>query len=228
MPAPKRPAVAVIIPAYNEGKRIANVLLAAIESKLATEIMVVSDGSTDNTAEVARRFKVRVIDTTSNLGKGGAMALGVASTQARIVAFVDADLVGLEGEHIDAIIQPLLDRKCDMCVGVFRGGKIWSDAAQRIAPFLSGQRAMRREIFEAVPNIAEIRFGIETAITETAKRRKAKVLRVPLRGVSNSYKEKKLGLVEGLAARTKMYKEISQVVFKSKRKPKPRRRRTWL
>jgi glycosyltransferase involved in cell wall biosynthesis len=221
--------VAVIIPAFNEGRRIGKVLLAALESKLATEIIVVSDGSSDNTAEIAQKFKVKVINLTTNLGKGGAMAVGVASTDAQIVTFVDADLVGLRGEHIDTIIRPILGNQCDMCVGIFRGGKMWSDAAQWITPFLSGQRALKRELFESVPNIAEQRFGVETAITETAKRRRAKVKRVTLRGVSNSYKEKKMGLVKGLAARGKMYKEISQVMIKSRRRRPPRRqRKTWL
>ena len=223
----KRP-VAIIVPAYNEGKRIANVLLAALESRLASEIIVVSDGSTDNTVDVARKFHVKVIEISTNIGKGGAMAFGVENTQANVVAFVDADLTGLTGEHIDDIIRPILGGQCDMCVGIFRGGKVFSDAAQFITPFLSGQRAMTRDLFLSVPQLADLRFGVEMAITETAKRRRAKVIRVTLRGVSNSFKEKKMGLVKGIAARTKMYGEISQVMIKNRRRRPSRTRKTWL
>lgn len=221
-------SVAIIIPAYNEGCRISQVLLAAQDSRLASEIIVVSDGSDDDTADVARRFEVQVIELSANLGKGGAMAMGVAHTNASIFAFVDADLIGLQGEHIDQIIRPILSGQCDMCVGIFRGGKVFSDAAQFITPFLSGQRAIKRELFLSVPQIADLRFGVEMAITETAKRRRAKVMRVTLAGVSNSFKEKKMGLVKGIAARTKMYGEITQVMIKNHRPRPSKTRKTWL
>ena len=140
-----RKEVAVIIPAYNEEQRILTVLNAAKASKLATEIIVVDDGSQDRTSEVARTVEgVRVIRLKANLGKGGAMVKGVQSTRARLLAFIDADLSGLQGSHIDDIIRPLLQDQCDMCVGIFRGGKVWSDMAQRVAPYLSGDRKSTR------------------------------------------------------------------------------------
>lgn len=220
--------VAVIVPAYNEESRIHRVLMAATAAKLVDEIIVVSDGSRDGTADAARKFPgVRVLDLSSNLGKGGAMAAGVASTKADVVAFVDADLSGLTGEHVDQIIAPVLEGMCEMCVGIFRGGRVWSDVGHRISPFLSGQRALRRELFEAVPNISELRMGVEIALTDTARRIKVRVRRVVLRGVSNVHKEEKMGLVKGTAARAKMYKEIAEATVKiRKRKSSPRR--PWL
>ena len=86
-----------------------------------------------------------MIELKRNVGKGGAMIAGVKATKADIVCFVDADLAGLTGAHIDAIIKPVLEGRCDMCIGVFRGGEYWSDMAQKISPYISGQRAMRRE-----------------------------------------------------------------------------------
>ena len=62
---------------------------------------------------------------------------------------MDADLSGLKPEHVDQIIRPLLENRCDMCIGVFRGGKFWSDTAQRISPYISGQRAMKRDLFNS-------------------------------------------------------------------------------
>jgi hypothetical protein len=220
--SPKK-EVAVIIPAFNEEQRILTVLAAAKASKLATQLIVVDDGSQDHTAEVARTVAgIQVIRLKKNQGKGGAMVKGVQATKATILAFVDADLAGLTGQHIDDIIRPLLLDQCDMCVGIFRGGKVWSDMAQRVAPYLSGQRAMKRELFEAVPIMSELRMGVEWALTNAADRRKAKVVRVILRGVSNCAKEQKMGLVSGLRARGLMYKEITEAMVKTRRRRPPR------
>jgi glycosyltransferase involved in cell wall biosynthesis len=193
----------------------------------------VDDGSTDATATVARRMTgVKVVQLPRNLGKAAAMLAGVKATKAPIIAFVDADLDGLTGDHIDKIIRPILANECEMCVGIFRGGKSWSDNAQKIAPYLSGQRALKRELFESVPNIKDLRWGIEWALNDAAKRRRSRVVRVVLRGVSNCAKEQKLGLMKGTAARTKMYFEIAQAMMKNKKSIRPRRakptRRPWL
>lgn len=218
--------VAVIIPAKDEELRIANVLKAVTASRLATEIIVVSDGSTDRTVEVAQKFdRVVVHKLPYNMGKGAAMAFGVSKTKAAVVAFVDADLLGLRGEHIDQIIQPVLADQCEVCIGVFRGGKFWSDTAQKFAPYISGQRAMKRWIFDGTPYLSELRFGAEYALNHQAKRVKARVLRVVIRGVSNFHKEKKLGIGKGISARVKMYQEISQAMIKTRKRRKPPRGR---
>lgn len=220
--------VAIVIPAYNEEQRITTVLRAALASKLADEVIVVSDASRDRTADVARRFEgVRVIELPFNMGKGGAMAAGVAATRANVLVFVDADLRGLRGEHVDQIVRPLLEDSCDMCIGVFRGGKFWSDTAQRISPYISGQRAMKRALFESIPFLGEIRMGVEVTINTYAKRSRARIMRVVLRGVSNTHKERKLGLVKGTAARAKMYKEIARAMMRMRRRRKPFRGRLF-
>ncbi len=219
-----RRLVAVIIPAKDEEQRIANVIKAALGSKLATEIIVVSDGSTDRTAEVAGRFEGVTVHTLPyNMGKGAAMAFGVSKTKADVIAFVDADLQDLHGEHIDLILRPVLQNECEVCIGVFRGGKFWSDTAQKFAPYISGQRAMKRWIFDGTPYLDELRFGAEMALNHQAKRVKARVRRVVLRGVSNCFKEKKMGLGKGLIARTKMYDEIYQTMMWNRKRRKPPR-----
>lgn len=216
--------VAVIIPAKDEEARIERVLRAVSLAKLPDEVIVVSDGSRDRTAEVARKVPgVRVVELAQNRGKGGAMAAGVASTKAEIVAFVDADLDGLTPLHVDLIIRPLMDHACDMCIGVFRGGKFWSTSAQRVAPYISGQRAMRRELFEGIPYISEMSMGVEVALNSYAKRQRAKVIRVTLRGVSNTFKEQKMGLVRGTAARAKMWAEIGRAVVRMKKQEQQKR-----
>lgn len=210
--------VAIIIPAFNEEARIAKVLDAVVLCSLADEILVVCDGSTDKTAQVASKYsQVKVVNLSVNLGKGGAMSMGVASTTCDVLCFVDADLQGLRPEHIDHILTPVLLDQCDMCIGVFRGGNFWSDSAQRISPYLSGQRCLRRSFFESIPVLAEIRFGVEVTLGTYAKRNKLRVSRVVLRGLSNSFKERKLGIVKGTTARAKMYAEIGRAMVRIQR-----------
>jgi glycosyltransferase involved in cell wall biosynthesis len=217
-----RRQVAVIVPARNEEARIAGVLRAVLGCRLADEVIVVDDGSEDNTSQVAASFeRVRVLRLSRNIGKAGAMSEGSRATKAGILAFVDADLGGLRSEHLERIIMPVLMDQCDMCVGIFRGGKPLSDAAQRVMPILSGQRTIKRELFEAVPQVNELRMGIEIALNRVAKTRRARVRKVFLRGVSNCYKEQKLGLVKGTAARLKMYGEIGHAMVKTN----PRRKK---
>jgi glycosyltransferase involved in cell wall biosynthesis len=209
--------VAAIIPAYNEARRIATVARAAVEAALISEVIVVDDGSVDDTATVSGSIPgVRVLRLRKNRGKGAAMAAGVAYAAADVVVFVDADLDGLRSEHIDQLVRPILNGGFDMCLGVFHGGRVWSDAAQRITPQLTGQRALRRELFDGVPAAETLGLGIEVALNREAKRRGAKVARVILRGVSNCHKEQKLGLVRGAAARAKMYAEIGQAIVKGR------------
>jgi polyisoprenyl-phosphate glycosyltransferase len=216
------PKTAVIVPAYNEESRIAAVLEAVVKAKWVDEILVVSDASYDKTAETARQFPgVRVIELPVNTGKGGAMWAGMLATDAEILCFIDADLRGLTPDHVDRILLPLLENRCDMCIGVFRGGKFLSTTAQRIAPYISGQRALKRELLESISILPEIRMGVEVTINTYAKRRGAKVMRAVLRDVSNTHKEAKMGLVRGVAARTKMYAEIMRAVRRLNRRQKP-------
>jgi glycosyltransferase involved in cell wall biosynthesis len=220
--------VAVVIPAFNEGQRVASVLRAVKTCKSIHEIIVVDDGSTDNTSKVASEIEgVKVVTLAKNVGKGGAMHAGVLQTSCPIILFVDADLAGLTAEHLEQILAPILRGECDMSVGVFRGGKIGSNAGMAISPFLSGQRALKRDFFLGIPSINDLRYGVEMAITEHARRRKITTRRVTLRGVSNTLKEEKLGLVKGIQARTKMYREIREAMVRSRKKKRSQRKR-WL
>lgn len=214
-----RPEVAIIVPAYNEASRIDAVLRAVTQSKLATEVIVVDDGSIDGTAARAGAHSgVTVVKLPHNMGKGGAMLEGVKSTKAPIILFIDADLVGLKAEHADSIIEPLLAGCWDMCVGVFRAGSFWSDAAQRIGPHLSGQRAIKRELFLGVPYLADIRMGVEVAINKHAKASHARITRIALRGVANYHKERKMGFIRGSRARIQMYSEIAGASLRQRKK----------
>ena len=65
--------VAAVIPAYNEERTVASVVRAVREAPSISEVIVVDDGSTDRTAQVARQAGARVVHLETNVGKGGAM-----------------------------------------------------------------------------------------------------------------------------------------------------------
>ena len=206
--------VAAIVPAYNEKERIPAVLDALKSAKLIDEIVVVSDGSTDGTYElVSSDPDVTAIQLDANRGKGGAMRAGAESTDADVVLFLDADLVGLDGAKVDEIVRPLVEGSADMAIGIFKSGRRSTDLAQLIAPYISGQRAMRRETFVGIPKLESVRSGVETAITKYCRARKLRVRRVTLKGCTHSMKVEKLGFVRGFAGRMRMYYDITKIIL---------------
>ena len=204
----------VIIPAYNEDQTIGNIVAAVNQVPFVAEAIVVSDGSTDNTVEAARAFGARVIALDQNIGKGGAMTVGVNNTDADVVLFLDADLIGLQPIHIVDLFLPVLEGRAEMSVGIFEQGRLATDLAQFIAPYLSGQRAVKRELFRQVSNLEMTRFGVEVALTRFAKTAGISVAEVELRDMTHIMKEEKLGVVKGFMARIKMYWEIARCVGK--------------
>ena len=205
---------AAIIPAYNEERTIGEIIEAVRQVPLICETIVVSDGSIDNTAEVARAYGAKVVELTENMGKGGAMAVGVNHTDADIVLFLDADLIGLQPHHIVDLVLPVADGRAEMTVGLFEQGRLATDLAQFIAPYLSGQRAVKRGLLTQLSNLELTRFGVEVALTRFAKTAGISVLEVELKDMTHIMKEEKLGVFRGFLARLKMYWEIAKCVGK--------------
>ncbi len=207
--------ITCIIPAYNEEKTIGDVLDALKENTLLNEIIVVSDGSLDNTANVARKKGVTVIELETNKGKGGAMKAGLEHTESDIILFLDADLIGLTPLHIDNLLKPVIEGDALMSLGVFTNGRKTTDLAQKVAPYLSGQRAIRRELLSKISDLELSRFGVELALTRFVEKENEKVEVVSLPDMSHVMKEEKLGLVRGFMARLKMYWEIVNYFLKN-------------
>ncbi|HPZ42006.1 MAG TPA: glycosyltransferase family 2 protein [Bacillota bacterium] len=201
--------VAAIVPAYNEEKTIGAVLGVLTKCRLINEVIVVSDGSTDDTVKIALQFDgVQVVELPENRGKGGAMKAGLEQTAAEIVLFLDADLIGLTEDHVNALLQPVLENQALMSLGVFEKGRVATDLAQKVAPYLSGQRALQRDLLSDLSDLDLTRFGVEVALHRYMEENKIPVALVNLPDLSHLMKEEKLGLWKGLAARGKMYWEI--------------------
>src|SRR5215213_4508522 len=106
--------VAAIVPAYNEEATVTEVLSALKATPGIDEILVVSDGSTDGTVEIARSLGLRTIHLRENQGKGRAMAIGVAHTDAPILLFVDGDILNLTKDLLTRLIEPVVSGRSDM------------------------------------------------------------------------------------------------------------------
>lgn len=213
--------IAAIIPAYNEAKTIGKVLAVLKSCRMVNQIIVVSDGSDDDTVKMALEYEgVDVIELLENRGKGGAVKAGLDHTAAGIILFLDADLIGLTKEHVEVLLRPVIEKKAPMAMGIFEKGRVATDIAQKMAPFLSGQRALRRELLESISDLDLSRFGVEVALHRFVEEKKIPVTVVQLPDLSHVMKEEKLGFWRGLAARGKMYWEIIKYAARINPNPK--------
>src|SRR5581483_10391508 len=149
----KRLGISAIIAAYNEEKTLAEVLGVLTKNRLIDEVIVVSDGSTDATVDIARSFEVTTIALRENRGKGYAMRVGVDYARHDVLFFVDGDMFNLTDEHIESLLRPVLRGDCDMNIGVRNRGPVrnFLHLQMKVGPVLSGIRVMRRRVWETVP-----------------------------------------------------------------------------
>lgn len=234
--ASSRPTTAAIVPAYNEAGRITNVLKAIAQAHLVDEIIVVTDGCDDTTADEARGFMarlehgdvlradksvcnlgMRVFELKKNMGKGGAMAYAALRTEADVLLFLDADLIGLRSAQIDDLLEPAVkrnpDERADMVLGLFgsaRGGLlgILLSWVHRHWPATTGQRAVRRDVFLAVPELTSSRYGVETALSRYVALWQLRVAHTAMNDVTHPMKEEKIGVLRGVWRRMGMYNQI--------------------
>ncbi|HKO58433.1 MAG TPA: glycosyltransferase family 2 protein, partial [Thermoanaerobaculia bacterium] len=132
-----------VIAAYNEERTIGHVLDVLTAHRLIDEVIVVSDGSTDHTVEIARSFDVKVIALRENRGKGFAMRVGVENASHDLLFFADGDMI-VTPEHVDALVLPVLRGDCEMNIGVRHRGPLldWFHLKMQFGPVLSGIRVM--------------------------------------------------------------------------------------
>lgn len=204
--------VTAIIPAYNEEQTIAGVVNCVNNVDTIQKIIVVSDGSTDRTAEIARKCGADVIELCENVGKGGAIKAGINECETEIILFLDADLIGLTEKHVLDLIEPVVNNESDMTIGIFKYGRMVTDLAQKVTPYLSGQRAIKRSIIDKIPNIDITRYGVEAALTKYVESFSVRVKEVDLPDMTHITKEEKLGLIKGVQARLKMYWDIVKIL----------------
>ncbi len=211
--------VGVIVPAFNEGPRISRLLDVIVNVFFLDKIIVVDDGSEDNTSEVTGRYNVELIKHEYNMGKGAALQTGLNKMKDMdAVLFLDADLIGLKEAHLVQLLKPVLERHCAMSIGRFIEGRFFVDIQQRYFAILNGQRALSKEFINVLPDLSWSRFGVEVLLNKFANKIEAPMKEVLLSKITHVPKEEKFGLVAGFAARLKMYYEVITTTFRFSKK----------
>lgn len=208
--------VSAILPAFNEEKTIGSILKVLKKSDLIDEIIVVDDGSQDLTSKIALSMGVKVFRFKKNQGKGKALSFGVKKAKGEILLFLDADLLNLKKEHLKLLLEPLLEEKFDMTVGVVDRGRYFNWIFNKFESPFSGLRALKKDFWEKIPQNLKKGYFVESVLTHFAKEKKLKIKGFVLKNLKHRPKEQKFGIFFGFLYRLKMFFEIFWANFKLK------------
>jgi dolichyl-phosphate beta-glucosyltransferase len=208
---PEQPTVSIVIPAYNEAKRISQTLQAIRDyierNECKAEVIVVNDGSSDQTIAVVEEYvrrwaALRLIQNPGNRGKGFSVRNGALQARGQVILFTDADLSAPIAE-MPRLLEPILQKGYDVTfgsravnrslIGIHQSllretsGRIFNLFVQALInlPFKDTQcgfKAFRREA--AVPVFQRqtiMGFGFDPEILYIAKKRGLRLLEVPVR-----------------------------------------------
>jgi glycosyltransferase involved in cell wall biosynthesis len=188
-------SVSIVVPAYNEERTIGEVLKRVAALGLATEILVVDDGSADGTVQLVRSLEgelngLRLLAQDANRGKGAAVRAGIEASTGDIVVIQDADLE-YDPADIPTLLRPLKEGVADVVYGTrLRGGEpqrahlFWHYVGNRALSLMTnvlynttlsdmevGYKAFRGDLIRSLKLVSDD-FRFEPEVT-------AKVLRTP-------------------------------------------------
>jgi glycosyltransferase involved in cell wall biosynthesis len=205
--------IAFLVPAYNEAATIGQVLEQIDALGVERQIVVVDDGSTDDTAAIVRAYAAEhdgvLLLQQPNRGKGAALRHGIPHLDADVTVIQDADLEYAPAE-VPHLIDPIEQGVADVVYGSrLSGGRaqraylFWHLVGNRFLSLLTGvlfnttlsdmetgYKAFRTEILQALP-LTEDQFGIEPEITGWVCRRQLRIYEVPISYYGRTYAEGK-------------------------------------
>jgi glycosyltransferase involved in cell wall biosynthesis len=217
-----RPCLSVVVPCYNEHRTILTLLKHVADSPWVREIIVVDDGSTDDTRQILSDIDdptVRVVFHERNQGKGAALRTGFAHATSEFVIVQDADLEYDPHEFSD-LLPPILDGKADVVFGSrFLSGRphrvlyFWHSMGNRVLTLASNMftglnlsdmetcyKLFRREVLESI-TIEEDRFGFEPEITAKVAKGGWRIYEVGISYSGRTYADgKKIGRRDAVRA----------------------------
>jgi glycosyltransferase involved in cell wall biosynthesis len=230
--------ISVIVPAYNEKGTIAETLnrLTQLQNEMKNlEIIVVDDGSEDNTAMQAANFpNVKCIKHEVNLGKGAALNTGIKKSCGEIIVIQDADLEYFP-EKIPELIMPIMKEDCDIVYGTrlfngipagmslshYIGNRVLSFLAAliygvKMTDVMTGYKAFKRAVFDSF-ELENRGFGIEIELTAKSLGNGWKFTEIPLdyryrrRGKSKiRYKDGFDCLLQLITGRLSLFMQLKQ------------------
>ncbi|KXZ39655.1 Glycosyl transferase family 2 [Alkalithermobacter thermoalcaliphilus JW-YL-7 = DSM 7308] len=193
--------ISIIIPAYNEESRIEKTLDGLKDIKLINQIILVDDGSSDKTYELASKYEfVKAYKLPKNMGKGYALNYGLSKAleKSDIIGFLDADLKETSRE-VEKLIIPILTEDIDVTIAKFPKAKrkggfglvkklarygVKYLTGEDIQSSLSGQRVFKKQVlmeFEKIP----FGYGVEVGMTIDILRKGYKIKEVEVNMTHN-------------------------------------------
>jgi len=204
--------VTVLIPIYNEKQTIEEILRRVQAMNIASEIIVVDDGSYDGTREILAQLDgkglVRVLMHDKNQGKGAALRTGFKAVNGDVIIIQDADLE-YDPREYPKLLQPIEEGIAEVVYGSrFLGGArrpilFWNMLANKILTLFTnimynniltdmetGYKVFRKEVVQNMPLHAK-RFEFEPEFTAKILKRKVRIYEVPISFTPRYYSEGK-------------------------------------
>jgi len=210
---PGRSRVACIIPAFNEGARIGAVLDAVVGHPMVDEVIVVDDGSTDQTASVvSKTHGVRLIIQPTNQGKTRALLAGFEAAAGDLILLLDADLEGLTPDHLTRLLQPVLSGRADISISLRQNApRIWRLIG---IDYISGERVLHKSLLaKAMAELTTLpNFGFEVFLNQICVTNACRIAVVQWPGVSSPFKKSKYGLITGIRSDIRMMRDIFRTI----------------
>jgi len=202
--------VSVVIPSFNEERRILSVISVVKQCPHVNEIIVVDDGS-DNLSHriLASIPDINLITHPQNLGKSQALKTGTLQARGDLITFLDADLVNLSLQHLTTLIQPVKNRQYDITLSQ-RDREYWKIFGNGFVVAFTGDRCLPKQLLLDNINIFDVQgYLIEASFNQRFFNSHYQTARVRFDAVGHCPKHLKTGTLVGLRADIAMANSIA-------------------